>query len=138
MRAAQPLMERLNDWQARFAGSQNIAANDTTRGSQQLVDNTAPIQLASHYVRTLIIRAIYRPFSTFNARTSSQANSNLSVESSEVEAYTHYRVAAKSAANRFTEFAREIGDRQIRAFWPFCKYMYPHSHPACAYQASES
>ena len=116
MRTAQPLMERLNDWQARFA-AQSI--NDT-RGQQ--VDNTAPVQLASHYIRTLIIRSIYRPFSTFKARTSSQTNNPVE---SEAEAYAHYRVAAKSAANRFTDFAREISDRQIRAFWPFCKHLFP-------------
>ena len=126
MRTAQPIMERLNDWQARFAASQTTANTNTDThggGGQQLVDNTAPVQLASHYIRTLIIRAIYRPFSTFNARSSSRQTSNdpSSVEPSEVEAYTHYRVAAKSAANCFTGFAREIGDRQIRAFWPFCK-----------------
>lgn len=116
MRTAQPLMERLNDWQARFA-AQSI--NDT-RGQQ--VDNTAPVQLASHYIRTLIIRSIYRPFSTFKARTSSQTNNPTE---SEAEAYAHYRVAAKSAANRFTDFARDISDRQIRAFWPFCKHLFP-------------
>jgi hypothetical protein len=116
MRTAQPLMERLNDWQ-----SHNTAAthsNTATRGQQ--VDNTAPLQLASHYTRTLIIRSIYRPFCTFNARTSSQTPSS-PMDASEIEAYTHYRLAAKSAAHRFTDFAREISDRQIRAFWPFCK-----------------
>lgn len=119
MRTAQPLMERLNDWQTRFASQSN--ANNSTRGQQ--VDNTAPLQLASHYIRTLIIRSIYRPFSTFNARTSSSQNNTSSPGPTETEkeAYTHYRVAAKSAANRFTDFAREISDRQIRAFWPFCK-----------------
>ena len=115
MRTAQPLMERLNDWQ-----SHNNANNSSTRGQQ--VDNTAPLQLASHYTRTLIIRSIYRPFCTFNSRSSSQTATNSThVEASEIEAYAHYRLAAKSAANRFTDFAREISDRQIRAFWPFCK-----------------
>jgi hypothetical protein len=117
MRTAQPLMERLNDWQ-----SHNNINKSSTRGQQ--VDNTAPLQLASHYTRTLIIRSIYRPFCTLNSRSSSQTATNgsgSSMESSEIEAYTHYRLAAKSAANRFTDFAREISDRQIRAFWPFCK-----------------
>jgi hypothetical protein len=114
MRTAQPLMERLNDWQSH----NNITNSNSTRGQQ--VDNTAPLQLASHYTRTLIIRSIYRPFCTFNARFSSQTNTS-TMEASEIEAYTHYRVAAKSAANRFTKFARDISDRQIRAFWPFCK-----------------
>ena len=140
MRTAQPLMERLNDWQ-----SQNTAIpNTATRGQQ--VDNTAPLQLASHYTRTLIIRSIYRPFCTFNARSSSQTNngSSSSMEASEIEAYTHYRLAAKSAANRFTDFAREISDRQIRAFWPFCKKVpYSCQHyppllpiPVCTYMAN--
>jgi hypothetical protein len=116
MRTAQPLMERLNDWQSH----NNNTNNSSTRGQQ--VDNTAPLQLASHYTRTLIIRSIYRPFCTFNSRSSSQTATNSThVEASETEAYAHYRLAAKSAANRFTDFAREISDRQIRAFWPFCK-----------------
>jgi hypothetical protein len=121
MRTAQPLMERLNDWQSHNHFNTNTS-NPTTRGQQ--VDNTAPLQLASHYTRTLIIRSIYRPFCTLNSRSSSQTATNgsgSSMESSEIEAYTHYRLAAKSAANRFTDFAREISDRQIRAFWPFCK-----------------
>ena len=133
MRTAQPLMERLNDWQ-----SHNTAAthsNTATRGQQ--VDNTAPLQLASHYTRTLIIRSIYRPFCTFNSRTSSQTTGN-PMDASEIEAYTHYRVAAKSAAHRFTDFAREISDRQIRAFWPFCKKQYSHSNAAVYNQAGIS
>jgi hypothetical protein len=113
MRTAQPMMERLNEWQSQ---NTTAAANTATRG--QPVDNTAPLQLASHYTRTLIIRSIYRPFCTFNSRSSSQTNGTTE---SETEAYAHYRLAAKNAANRFTDFAREISDRQIRAFWPFCK-----------------
>lgn len=117
-------MERLNDWQ-----SNNAATNPNPNITcTQQVDNTAPLQLASHYTRTLIIRSIYRPFCTFNAKFASQTASN-PMEASEIEAYTHYRLAAKSAANRFTEFAREISDRQIRAFWPFCKQIPIPSSP---------
>ena len=111
MRTAQPLMEKLNTWQTQFT------SNCNDRDSQQ-VDNTAPLQLASHYTRTLIIRAIYRPFCTFNSMISSQAIDSMGPE---VEAYAHFRVAAKTAANKFASFARTISDRQIRAFWPFCK-----------------
>jgi hypothetical protein len=118
MRTAQPLMERLNDWQSHSNNNNNN--NTSTRGQHQQVDNTAPLQLASHYTRTLIIRSIYRPFCTFNTRSSS-SQPNSPIEASEKQAYTHYRLAAKSAANRFTDFAREISDRQIRAFWPFCE-----------------
>jgi len=119
MRTAQPLMERLNDWQSH--NNNNINSSNSSSSSRgQQVDNTAPLQLASHYTRTLIIRSIYRPFCTFNTRSSSQPTTS-SVTEAETEAYTHYRLAAKSAANRFTDFARDISDRQIRAFWPFCK-----------------
>ena len=111
MRTAQPLMEKLNTWQTQLSSY----CND--KDSQQ-VDNTAPLQLASHYTRILIIRAIYRPFCTFNTKFSSQAIDSMSPE---VEAYAHFRVAAKTAANKFANFARTISDRQIRAFWPFCK-----------------
>jgi hypothetical protein len=114
-------MERLNDWQSQY--NDNTTTNNpnpsTTRTQQ--VDNTAPLQLASHYTRTLIIRSIYRPFCTFNSRSTPQTNSTTGTTEAETEAYTHYRLAAKSAAHRFTDFAREINDRQIRAFWPFCK-----------------
>jgi outer membrane protein TolC len=116
MRTAQPLMERLNDWQSQY----NDSTATATRTQQ--VDNTATLQLASHYTRTLIIRSIYRPFCTFNSRyTSRTTASDTTTTEAETEAYTHYRLAAKSAAHRFTDFAREISDRQIRAFWPFCK-----------------
>jgi hypothetical protein len=122
MRTAQPLMERLNDWQS-HSNNNNNNNNTSTRGQHQQVDNTAPLQLASHYTRTLIIRSIYRPFCTFNTRSSS-SQPNSPIEASEKQAYTHYRLAAKSAANRFTDFAREISDRQIRAFWPFCEQIF--------------
>jgi hypothetical protein len=105
------LMEKLNTWQTQFPSH----CND--KNTQQ-VDNTAPLQLASHYTRILIIRAIYRPFCTFNSKFSSQAIGSMDPE---VEAYAHFRVAAKTAANKFASYARDIGDRQIRAFWPFCK-----------------
>lgn len=111
MRTAQPLMEELNTWQTQFP----LNCND--KNSHE-VDHTAPIQLASHYTRTLIIRAIYRPFCTFNGMFATQA---IGLMNPEVEAYAHFRVAAKTAANKFTDFARNLGDRQIRAFWPFCK-----------------
>jgi hypothetical protein len=111
MRTAQPLTERLNNWQTQFPSHCND--KDT-----QQVDNTAPLQLASHYTRILIIGAIYRPFCTFNSRISSQDIGSMNPE---VEAYAHFRVAAKTAANKFANYARNIGDRQIRAFWPFCK-----------------
>lgn len=114
MRTAQPLMEKLNTWQTQFP----LKCND--KDSHQ-VDHTAPIQLASNYTRTLIIRAIYRPFCTFNGMFATQA---IGLMNPEVEAYAHFRVAAKTAANKFTDFARNLGDRQIRAFWPFCK-LYP-------------
>jgi hypothetical protein len=121
MRTAQPLMERLNDWQQSHSNNSNNN-NTSTRGQQ--VDNTAPLQLASHYTRTLIIRSIYRPFCTFNTRSSSSQPNSPPIEAAEKQAYTHYRLAAKSAANRFTDFAREISDRQIRAFWPFCEQIF--------------
>jgi hypothetical protein len=113
-------MERLNDWQSHYNDNTTAAAANPSTTRTQQVDNTAPLQLATHYTRTLIIRSIYRPFCTFNARSSSQTTSN-PMEASEIEAYTHYRLAAKSAAIRFTDFVCEISDRQIRAFWPFCK-----------------
>ncbi|GAB7352373.1 hypothetical protein MBLNU459_g2809t2 [Dothideomycetes sp. NU459] len=111
MRTAQPLMEKLNDWQTKFSSN----CKDT---DGQPVDSTAPLQLGSHYTRTLIIRAIYRPFCTFNTTVATQLSGSMA---SELEAYAHYRVAAKAAANKFTDFARNINDRQICAFWPFCK-----------------
>jgi hypothetical protein len=111
MRTAQPLMEKLNTWQTQFASRR------FDKDSHQ-VDHTAPLQLASQYTRTLIIRAIYRPFCTFNSMFATQA---IGLMNPEVEAYAHFRVAAKTAANKFTDFARNLGDRQIRAFWPFCK-----------------
>jgi hypothetical protein len=111
MRTAQPLMEKLNAWQAQFSSYCND--NDSHQ-----VDHAAPLQLASHYTRTLIIRAIYRPFCTFNSMFATQA---IGLMNPEVEAYAHFRVAAKTAANKSTDFARNLGDRQIRAFWPFCK-----------------
>jgi hypothetical protein len=102
MRTAQPLMEKLNAWQAHFSSHCND--NDSHQ--------------VDHYTRTLIIRAIYRPFCTFNSMFATQA---IGLMNPEVEAYAHFRVAAKTAANKFTDFARNLGDRQIRAFWPFCK-----------------
>lgn len=111
MRTAQPLMEKLNDWQTQF--SSNCKDTDA-----QQVDSTAPLLLGAHYTRTLIIRAIYRSFCTFNSTFATQPSGSMA---SEVEAYAHFRVAAKTAANKFTDFARSINDRQIRAFWPFCK-----------------
>jgi hypothetical protein len=111
MRTAQPLMEKLNTWQTQFS----LNCNDN---NSHQVDHTSPLQLASHYIRTLIIRAIYRPFCTFNSTFATQA---IGFMNPEVEAYAHFRVAAKTAANKFTDFARSLGDRQIRAFWPFCK-----------------
>lgn len=116
MRTAQPLMEKLNDWQSQYV----LRCKHT---SSQEVDQTAPLQLASHYTRTLIIRALYRPFCILDKTSLVQASGSTSPEA---EAYAHYRIAATSAVNKFTDFARKLTDRQIRAFWPFCE-----SHEKC-------
>lgn len=101
MRTAQPLMERLNDWQ-----SHNNINKSSTRGQQ--VDNTAPLQLASHYTRTLIIRSIYRPFCTLNSRSSSQTATNGSgrSHSEPVTSAEKEKVPAGSKGARHVNYAR--------------------------------
>jgi hypothetical protein len=111
MHVAQQIMERLNSWHSQFSASERPVQIDD-------IDHTAPLLLAYHFARIILIRAIYRPF---HKSTESPATEDEIARASRLEAYHHFRIAARSTASRFNDFARSISDQQAQAFWPFCE-----------------
>ncbi|KAK3619754.1 hypothetical protein LTR56_023839 [Elasticomyces elasticus] len=103
LRAAQPIMETLN---LCYSGEIS-AAND---GHDLEVDQAGHLLLAFHSVRTLLFRAILRPFHNL------VINENDTAES---EACQYVRAAARASLVSFIDFTATLTAARIRAFWPF-------------------
>lgn len=107
LQVTKPLMETLNDWYRGLAQS--------SAGKQDAVINaSAFLHLGYHATKTLLFRAIMRPFQNADYM---QLPVDDQVEHE--SARRQVRIGLKSCALAFSNYIRELDSGDFQAFWPF-------------------
>lgn len=103
-------MERLAEWYRLMPSGQG--ATISAEAGQGSVLN-----LGFHAVKTLLFRAILRPFQDHTAPRYSTTDAITEFET----AHMQVRFGAKACAQSFTAFVQGLGLGDFHSFWPFCK-----------------
>lgn len=109
LRVTQPLMESLTEWYR--------ALPQSSDSDESAVNASGFLHLGFHAVKTLLFRAIMRPF--HNAEYL-QLSADDRVEHE--QARSQLRIGAKSCAIAFSTYIRNLDSSHTQAFWPFCEF----------------
>jgi deoxyribodipyrimidine photolyase-like uncharacterized protein len=83
-----------------------------------VINATSFLQLGHHATKTILFRAIMRPFHNQDHLDGT------STDQTEFDvARNQVRAGAKACAKAFTAYVRELNAGDFQAFWPFCMYL---------------
>lgn len=105
----QPLLESLSEW------CSQLTRGRSTEDTSSLINVSSFLRLGYHAVRTLLFRALMRPF--HNARYASLSSGE------EYDAVLEQvRAGAKACCVDFLAYIRELDSQEFHSFWPFCTF----------------
>lgn len=116
-------MERLADWYRVLPQRDHMSDADAATIT---VNSSSFLHLGYHAIRTLLFRAIMRPFHNVDYMALPPEDQlEFDVARKQV------RIGAKACAKAFTSYVRGLDSGDFQAFWPFCMSLQDATEALC-------